>query len=452
MMCLADEFRYVKLFSSSQTALGIIQGNHVTYSKATEYFGNNGENGKKEYVYTPGQTMQYGFPFAPVPNTDYKYGLLKESTTYRKKADGTYQMVHKLTNDYQINDEVGSANRTWMGGIKVQYTTKGQNQNECNASRYNAVKYQVLSEWYYLKRTQEITYDNSDVTGAPSVLTTTYHYDNPQHIQLTRTKTATSLADTLLTRLTYPLDYAIASPTGAPSVAIKAMQSQHIVSPVVEKQTWRKRSATDSTLVAAELTQYKSLSSGNVVPDTLLSLQVAQPLTLNTTNTPTPSSFSPLRVNASGALVRDGKYEERLQYEQYDAKGNPRQVRRADDVPTTYLWGYHSTYPIAEIKNATYAEVVAVLGQAVIDGLAGANPGTDAQVRQKLAPLRTDARLQKAQVTTYTYQPLVGRTSATDAAGVTTFYEYDDFQRLKRVKDQEGNIVKQNIYHYQGQP
>jgi len=47
---------------------------------------------------------------------------------------------------------------------------------------------------------------------------------------------------------------------------------------------------------------------------------------------------------------------------------------------------------------------------------------------------------------------LVGMTSATDAAGVTTYYEYDELQRLKQVKDQEGNIVKQHIYHYKGQP
>jgi YD repeat-containing protein len=43
-------------------------------------------------------------------------------------------------------------------------------------------------------------------------------------------------------------------------------------------------------------------------------------------------------------------------------------------------------------------------------------------------------------------------TSATDAAGVTTYYEYDALQRLKQVKDLNGNIVRQNIYHYKGQP
>src|SRR5690606_31879660 len=53
-----------------------------------------------------------------------------------------------------------------------------------------------------------------------------------------------------------------------------------------------------------------------------------------------------------------------------------------------------------------------------------------------------------AQMTTYTYKPLTGMTSMTDAKGQTTYYEYDDFQRLKTVKDQDGKLVKQYDYHY----
>ncbi|MEZ2339425.1 hypothetical protein AB6735_27530 [Mucilaginibacter sp. RCC_168] len=56
-----------------------------------------------------------------------------------------------------------------------------------------------------------------------------------------------------------------------------------------------------------------------------------------------------------------------------------------------------------------------------------------------------------AQMTTYTYDPLVGMTSSTDAKGETTTYEYDGFQRLMNVKDKDGNIVKHMDYHYQGQ-
>jgi len=56
-----------------------------------------------------------------------------------------------------------------------------------------------------------------------------------------------------------------------------------------------------------------------------------------------------------------------------------------------------------------------------------------------------------AQMTTYTYEPLVGMTSSTDNKGMTTTYEYDSFQRLLNVKDKDGNIVKHNDYHYQNQ-
>jgi len=53
-----------------------------------------------------------------------------------------------------------------------------------------------------------------------------------------------------------------------------------------------------------------------------------------------------------------------------------------------------------------------------------------------------------AQLVSYAYSPLVGMTSQTDAAGKTIFYEYDNFQRLKNIKDDQGNIVKNYQYNY----
>jgi YD repeat-containing protein len=64
-----------------------------------------------------------------------------------------------------------------------------------------------------------------------------------------------------------------------------------------------------------------------------------------------------------------------------------------------------------------------------------------------------DVRLypSNAQMTTYTYDPLIGMTSSTDAKGEVTYYEYDSFQRLQNIKDKDGNIIKSYVYHYQGQ-
>lgn len=54
-----------------------------------------------------------------------------------------------------------------------------------------------------------------------------------------------------------------------------------------------------------------------------------------------------------------------------------------------------------------------------------------------------------AQMTTYTYEPLVGITSQTDPNSNITYFEYDGFQRLLRVRDADKNILKQYDYQYQ---
>ena len=56
-----------------------------------------------------------------------------------------------------------------------------------------------------------------------------------------------------------------------------------------------------------------------------------------------------------------------------------------------------------------------------------------------------------AQMTTYTYNPLIGITSQCDVANRITYYEYDGLGRLKDIKDQDGNVIKTYEYHYKQQ-
>ncbi len=57
----------------------------------------------------------------------------------------------------------------------------------------------------------------------------------------------------------------------------------------------------------------------------------------------------------------------------------------------------------------------------------------------------------ETQMTTYTYDPLIGKTSETDANNATIYYEYDQFNRLKCIKDQSGSIRQSYVYHLKNQ-
>lgn len=130
-----------------------------------------------------------------------------------------------------------------------------------------------------------------------------------------------------------------------------------------------------------------------------------------------PSRIYGLPIVDGGA----GSYEEEMQVLSYTTNGNPQEVVDRSGMHTVYLWGYNDRYLIAEIKNATLSQVTAIQNS---------QPGAD---------LRT--ALPNSMVSTWSYRPLVGITSHTDAAGITTYYDYDSLGRLTEVYRYQGNIV-----------
>jgi len=138
-------------------------------------------------------------------------------------------------------------------------------------------------------------------------------------------------------------------------------------------------------------------------------------------------------------------------YYKYDNHGNIRESKPAgNNIPTTYLWGYNYQYPIAKVENATYDQVKNQIqgGQATIDAIA-ASDTLSASHQGIINGLRT--ALFNAQVTTYTYKPLVGMLTATDPRGIVIYYDYDSFGRLKEVYYYEGGNkrkVETYDYHY----
>lgn len=139
--------------------------------------------------------------------------------------------------------------------------------------------------------------------------------------------------------------------------------------------------------------------------------------------------------------------EERELYNKFDKKANVLEIQKKFGLKISYLYSYDYQHPIAEIKNADHATIEGILGSSVVSDISSAMP-TDAQVKYWIDILRNSSLLKDAYITSYTFNPLVGMTSMTDPKGMTTTYEYDGFGRLKWVKDQNGNILKENTYHY----
>jgi len=115
---------------------------------------------------------------------------------------------------------------------------------------------------------------------------------------------------------------------------------------------------------------------------------------------------------------------------------------KVNNVKYNYLWGYNHRFPVAEVEGSDSATIAGMINQSVLD-----NPSSDQALRNELNKIRTGLQGTKALVTTSTYDPLAGMTSKTDAAGRTTYFEYDAMGRLADIKDLNGNIIKTYRYH-----
>ena len=188
----------------------------------------------------------------------------------------------------------------------------------------------------------------------------------------------------------------------------------------------------DAKVIGGTYTQYaKPTATSRYLPATISALELTQPKASLDATAPTSPPSDRYVV------------EQQLSYDPVTA--NLRQARRTHDAPTTYLWGYKNTLPVAEIKNASATQVQAALQAAGLN-LSGTLSDTD--LRAAFAQLRQ--RLPQARITGFTYQPLVGLTSQTDPTGRTVTYEYDALGRLIRTRDEQGRILSQQQYHYAG--
>ncbi|TKG91593.1 hypothetical protein EYV94_21450 [Puteibacter caeruleilacunae] len=156
----------------------------------------------------------------------------------------------------------------------------------------------------------------------------------------------------------------------------------------------------------------------------------------------------------------DDNYVPSVLLDKYDIKGNLLQSHKRNDISVAYLWGYDKQYPVIKAEGCSSSlleSVVQEITSRYVNGpfdyilnQVGELKTLDELTRWKdfNKLLREHVSMKDVALSTYTYDPLTGMTSQTDPNGKITYYEYDDFGRLKRIKDDSGSILKQLDYNY----
>ena len=345
---------------------------------------------------------------------------------YQRDYNSSGQLVRQIQNTYQMNC-VSSRLRNAVVE-NVYYGPHGVTGGNALVS-YNAYAdvlgggcmmiYLYPSVQFSLQKTTTVI---SDYVGNNSLAKTIETEYNQQNHQESIVKESTSRSGEIIqTETLYPVDYTnYANAT--------TLKNKHIIN--VPMEVVKSAYNGGSLYVAdAERREYDQ----NGLPTAYYSLKTLglprSSFTLSNSN----NAFSNYESIASIS---------------YNSLGRPRTVTEYGHIPTTYVWGYKSTLPIAVVRGATSSQVTSALG--------GASSWEN--LEKALVPTMTASALHAALsgisgalVTVYEHNPYIGMVKSIAPNGETTTYDYDSFARLIRITDHSGTITNKFQYHYRNE-
>jgi len=387
--------KFLKLSSYTLQNISYSRGAPVLYQNVEEVFEGTNASYKNRYYY-----KNYGLNITGTKTgtiyhdyilEDYANGILYKKESYdrnnKKVSQEEYEYSFLRTDNRVHNDRIHCRQ-------DHQYAP-----TKCTA----VLRDRVVSWFVPWKTISTLYYDTKEVQTI-----TEAKYDNPNHRLPTQQLVTNSKGETIITKTKYAHD-----------VNNTRLLTDHRIAEPLQVETTQKAGSSISKLSTLN-TVYKDFGAG-----------VYQPYQIQ---------------NAKGT---DG-VKERIVYHDYDDYGNPKEVSKMNGSKIYYVWGYMGTQPIAKIEGYTTmnSTQLSAINAAIIASDADKSVTTEDTLRTRLTTLRNAFANTPAQVTTFTYDPLIGVTSTTDPRGYTMYYSYDEFNRLHLVKDQDGNITQENKYQY----
>ena len=434
--------------SNSINAFSKEAGSYVGYSEVeTVYESNNGDNGKQikkfynqtddlqtlSYPLIKGLDDYYSFPTLKSPRNGLNY-----LTENYKRQGNFYSLVSKIENDYDINGYSASNFDLFTLYHNSDYIIGAKKENLAMRNNTyigcNYLQFQLYPYYSNLIQQTAIRETLYDITGQNPILNgQKFYFENAKHLQKTRIESTNSSGEVLETKIYYPDDISstaslaeggnLTSSEYAQIDRLKSDDLHRIATPI---QTVTKK---NGQIISIQRNLFKT-DDGIVLP-------------------------SNVKI-AKGA----NSLEDRLIYYDYDSKGNPLEVSKSDGVHIVYIWGYNQTQPIAKIEGASYPKPndpkSTDVPQNLIDQIVAASNADASQALNNdesalllaLDTFRKDPALEKYQITTYTYDQLVGVRSITPPSGVRENYIYDTANRLEKITDIDGKILKEFKYNY----
>ncbi|MDA3616539.1 RHS repeat domain-containing protein [Polluticaenibacter yanchengensis] len=391
--------------------------NSVRYNEASEIFSSDDDNnGKITYNYQYTNKNQFGIlknsygatHFYIRQYREWGNGLIK-SKQYFKFNNQSYiktkmeEFNYQFEDLYTFNDMLVARNLTGLGTAPTNsyYWLKYVANDNCALSLPNMfganLHQNVIGKVSLIDVSTSFYEDNILLSEKTLEYEPVYNLVRSEEIK-------NSKGTINKTSYTYPFDY--------PTVPVyQQMVTRNIIAPVIEQTNFVNNIQTQRVT-----TNYYNPFSNIYVPQSV--------------------------TNQKGSFAQ----ETVATFNLYDNTGNLLEQQKADNIKEAYLWGYNGHYPVAKIIGSNYATVSTIPSL----NLSLLNTGTEAQKAEQLNLVRNYfAGNKNVHVSTYSYRPLVGMLSETDPNGKTSSYEYDSFNRLKLIKDDQGNILKKFEYKYQ---
>ncbi|MBK9338825.1 MAG: hypothetical protein IPM98_20735 [Lewinellaceae bacterium] len=383
------------------TNLVASNGTIVSYREMWVLDGANGENGRqylKHEIFQDGNSQSgpnYYAIFLSTPTVDYswKNGKLVEE----KFINSQNQTVQQNLYEYEFNETAGKVSLKAMLARKIfepycpnsfMFTCDGVNnepeeynivydmcglpEHMCNIAYtwyspcYNqpagtvinnstyalnpyAIEwYDVISQFVYLKKKIERTYDpNGSANYVETV--TDYQYDLPslRHHMPVKSIVTNSDGAQYATRTVYPPEYNTSTVSGTTATAIRDLKDNYIINAPVEIVQTLKKSGQTEKVTGAQLIKHKNFSGTRILPNELWQLGTTSAL----------SDFIWSTISGDGTFGNDSRYYQTRVLGNYDTNGNLLEWHKTDDQVSSFLYWNGTAAAVAYARNAFPSEI-----------------------------------------------------------------------------------------------